>query len=155
MVKHRKLRIAWSVAWGIVAVLLVMLWVRSYWWTDYLQLPTEAVHAVALQSYGASMNLIFFDSSSLGVRLDFALRASTADHDSPWMRKHGMLSGFAMVSTPTSFNIAAPNWFLIILSVALGGLLWLPSSRRFTLRTLLIATTLVAISLGLIMWLTR
>ena len=28
--KHRKLRIAWSVAWGIVTVLLCVLWVRSY-----------------------------------------------------------------------------------------------------------------------------
>ena len=34
--KHRKLRIAWSVAWGIVAVLLVALWVRSYWRLDTL-----------------------------------------------------------------------------------------------------------------------
>ena len=36
--KHRKLRIAWSVAWGVVAVLLVSLWVRSYWIADSLQL---------------------------------------------------------------------------------------------------------------------
>ena len=28
--KHRKLRIAWSVVWGIAAVLLIVLWVRSY-----------------------------------------------------------------------------------------------------------------------------
>jgi hypothetical protein len=32
--KYRKLRIAWSVAWGVVAVLLVVLWVRSYWVCD-------------------------------------------------------------------------------------------------------------------------
>ena len=32
--KHRKLRIAWSVAWGVVAVLLCVLWVRSYWKSD-------------------------------------------------------------------------------------------------------------------------
>lgn len=29
--KYRKLRIAWSVAWGVVAVSLCMLWVRSHW----------------------------------------------------------------------------------------------------------------------------
>jgi hypothetical protein len=29
--KYRKLRIAWSVAWGIVAALFVVLWVLSYW----------------------------------------------------------------------------------------------------------------------------
>src|SRR5262245_40774927 len=30
----RGLRIAWSVWWGILCVLLVVLWVRSYWWRD-------------------------------------------------------------------------------------------------------------------------
>src|SRR5689334_17632588 len=28
--KYRKLRMAWSVTWGVVAVLLCVLWVRSY-----------------------------------------------------------------------------------------------------------------------------
>ena len=41
--KHRKLRIAWSVAWGIAAVMLIALWVRSYWWRDFkvLYLPNN------------------------------------------------------------------------------------------------------------------
>ncbi len=49
--KHRKLRIAWSVAWGIVVVLLCVLWVRSYsthdlfygWFhrSGYLQVDSE------------------------------------------------------------------------------------------------------------------
>src|SRR3954447_118615 len=30
----RKLRIAWSVFWGLACVLLVVLWVRSYWYHD-------------------------------------------------------------------------------------------------------------------------
>jgi len=33
---YRKLRIAWSVACGIVAVLLCVLWVRSHWRHDSL-----------------------------------------------------------------------------------------------------------------------
>src|SRR5690349_20828765 len=32
--KHCKLRIAWSVAWGIAIVLLCVLWVRSYFTGD-------------------------------------------------------------------------------------------------------------------------
>src|SRR4051794_19852377 len=32
--RFRKLRIAWSVFWGLACVLLVVLWVRSYWWED-------------------------------------------------------------------------------------------------------------------------
>src|SRR4051794_17100143 len=34
--KYRKLRIAWSVAWGVAAVLLCVLWVRSYYYEDWL-----------------------------------------------------------------------------------------------------------------------
>ena len=33
--KYRKLRIAWSAVCGIVCLLLIVLWVRSYWWRDY------------------------------------------------------------------------------------------------------------------------
>src|SRR4051794_7644371 len=32
--RFRKPRIAWSVFWGVACVLLIVLWVRSYWWSD-------------------------------------------------------------------------------------------------------------------------
>ncbi len=32
--RYRKLRIVWSVFWGLAAVLLIVLWVRSYWVWD-------------------------------------------------------------------------------------------------------------------------
>jgi hypothetical protein len=32
--RFRKLRIAWSVGWGIACVLLIVLWVRSYSWSE-------------------------------------------------------------------------------------------------------------------------
>jgi hypothetical protein len=32
--KHCKLRIAWSVTWGVVAAFLCMMWVRSHWWDE-------------------------------------------------------------------------------------------------------------------------
>jgi hypothetical protein len=47
--------------------------------------------------------------------------------------------------------LMAPHWFLIGLSIAMSGLSWL--RWRFRLRTLLIAMTLVAVVLGLIVWL--
>src|SRR6478609_9016585 len=33
---YRKLRIAWSVVWGIATVLLIALWAGSYWWTYWI-----------------------------------------------------------------------------------------------------------------------
>jgi hypothetical protein len=54
--KPRNFRIAWSVGWGVVAMLLVVLWVRSYWRSDYLILgraldETEFVSAVGRLLY--------------------------------------------------------------------------------------------------------
>ena len=34
--RYRKLRIAWSVACGVLAILLCVLWVRSYFVCDYM-----------------------------------------------------------------------------------------------------------------------
>ena len=46
--------------------------------------------------------------------------------------------------------IAAPQWFLMLLTVVLAASPWIQRSRRFSLRTLLIATTLVAVVLGMV-----
>ena len=45
--KYRKLRIAWSVAWGLLAVLLFVLWVRSYWWSEYVAVPVTSTQSFA------------------------------------------------------------------------------------------------------------
>src|SRR6476659_1067575 len=37
--RFRKLRIAWSVFWGLACVLLIVLWVRSYWAESFLGGP--------------------------------------------------------------------------------------------------------------------
>lgn len=49
--------------------------------------------------------------------------------------------------------IIIPHWFAAILLAAAGGLSWF--RFRFTLRTLLIATTLVAVVLGLVVYAVR
>jgi hypothetical protein len=46
-----------------------------------------------------------------------------------------------------------PHWFLFGLSVMFAFCPWLPA--RFSLRTLLIGMTLVAVMLGLAIWATR
>src|SRR3954451_10336249 len=43
--RHRKLRIAWSVACGIICLLLVALWVRSYFSFDELTLWGNGVQS--------------------------------------------------------------------------------------------------------------
>ena len=52
-------------------------------------------------------------------------------------------------------ELTSPHWFSVAVFGILGTLPWLPWSPRFTLRTLLIATTLVAVVLGAIVYATR
>src|SRR6476646_1576226 len=42
--KYRKLRIAWSVFWGLAAVLLIVLWVRSYWYSEWINYSSPPSH---------------------------------------------------------------------------------------------------------------
>jgi hypothetical protein len=51
---------------------------------------------------------------------------------------------------PRVSEIGLPYWLWLPLLSIVGAIPWLPS--RFSLRTLLIATTLIAFVLGLIVW---
>jgi hypothetical protein len=63
--KHRKLRISCSVIWGVVAVLLVVLWVRSYYRIDSCAVPTSIERELnAMAVYG---QLWFSFQSSVGM----------------------------------------------------------------------------------------
>jgi hypothetical protein len=51
------------------------------------------------------------------------------------------------------FYISVPLWLLFFVTAAIGAIPWL--RWRFSLRTLLIATTLLAVALGLVIWAAR
>ena len=54
---------------------------------------------------------------------------------------------FSHQKVPLSIRLVLPYWSLVIVAGGFGAMPWI---RRFSLRTLLIATTLVAVVLGLI-----
>src|SRR4051812_46463488 len=49
--RYRKLRIAWSVVWGIACVLLIALWVRSfsYWDDAVFRIGSKAIHPISAE----------------------------------------------------------------------------------------------------------
>jgi hypothetical protein len=49
-----------------------------------------------------------------------------------------------------SFFTVVPKWFIVALSAAVAAAPWIQCSKRFSLRALLIATTLVAVGLGIL-----
>jgi hypothetical protein len=147
--RFRKLRIAWSVAWGLAAVLLIALWVRSYTWFDLLILSPN--YGMVSEWGGIDMTPVLIPPGPLLNRL-VSMRGSKASY----ARLDHSLVGFGYSHTPSLPRICIPYWFPVLLLVAIGTLPWLPWwSKRFSLRTLLIATTLVAVVLGAIVYAVR
>jgi hypothetical protein len=149
--RFRKLRIAWSVLWGVAAVLFIALWVRSYRWVEHVYYETP--NAIFGVDSTRGTTWIFRNSRPdriTGIGWDIR----QGDQDPLQKRepkRDPTLLGFGWHRKANLISIGLPYWSFVILTIALGGLPWLP--RRFSLRTLLIATTLVAVGLGLIVWL--
>ena len=119
------LRIAVTALSLTACVLLIALWVRSYW-------------------YWESLNWYFSTTKYINVSSD-AGQLSLGVGDLPgvmpgyWRGKPGVYVGGQFVM---------PHLLLLLGTAVLSALPWLP--WRFSLRTLLIATTLVAVVLGII-----
>jgi hypothetical protein len=146
--RYRKLRIAWSMGCGIVCLLLIVLWVRSSWCREFVYRVSALKASGVVIDYG----MVRFD------HLEWT--PSIADGDGPlgspgWHRKttyyspqladllKHLLPGFVF----TKNLVTIPIWFLLLLFSTLAIAPWI---RRFSLRTLLIGTTLVAVVLGIL-----
>jgi len=161
--KHRNLRIAWSLAWGVVAVLLCLLWVRTNYWQDAIFKRTASQQVLIESAYGRATLTVEHQSVPFSaITSEWRHSAGPADIQN-WPKEGqqfpaGMGRGFAYISRTTGFVAIAPYWSLTTFSVVLASLSWvtvLVKLRRFSLRTLLIATTIVASMLGLVAWALR
>jgi len=150
--KYRKLRIAWSVAWGVACLLLVVLWVRSYWWHDIVACRFTSKDGIRIDSTNGGLTLAHI--SLHGFPITFVDWKVT----SIWSPSQGLFpigfteesyAGFYLEQFTDGFALSVPYWFLVPLSAAFGTLAYVSRLRRFSLRTLLIAMTAAAIGLGL------
>jgi hypothetical protein len=138
--KHRKLRIAWSVAWGIVAVLPVAWWVRSYWFGDFASITCSATQQIRLVSIDGVIGFVMKDRMANNPPFAVGSEASSQYGDD-WTIHH---------IWPQNVRFCLPHWVLAIPPAALAILPWF--CFHFSLRNLLFAMTLVAIWLGLVVW---
>ena len=124
----RYLRITWTVICGIACVLLIALWVRSLRQTELLY---ENHFNFGTTSITSNAGTIQFKSSKTTYR--------------------GGLHG-GVVLNMSNWNVQ--YFVLLVIFVMLGVLPWTRHLKwHFSLRTLLIATTLIAVLLGLIVYL--
>jgi hypothetical protein len=150
----RCLRIAFSAGCGVLCLMLIALWVRSYWWTDTLIGPFPVGYDFNLASIQGQFGLAVsphgmidrmqllsevYEPPTKG-RL-FAHPASNPDF------------GFSFGTQSLGFIVVAPAWFMMLICGIIAIAPWLP--WRFSLRTVLIATTVIAVGLGLIVWTAR
>jgi hypothetical protein len=157
--RFRKLRIAWSVVWGILWALLMVLWVRSANHYDYAQSTLFGLQKIAVSSRGSALSASFhfgdageFPDTFGSGRLN---KLPPNVVESPWAfgRTSGGLPSPYGTATAVQYYVAMPHWFPVLIASVLAAAPW--ARTRFSLRTLLIATTLIAVVLGLIMYVTR
>ena len=148
--RFRKLQIAWSLACGIVCLLLIVFWVRSHYWVEQVFVPVTRSSFVSVGSMPNRFGVGLTHQSPNGTLSTLSMptmewlaamyeETSTPQTDAFWSD--------AMTFSISADGMIMPYWFGVLLSAAFGTA---PRLRwRFSLRTLIIATTLVAVVLGL------
>src|SRR6478752_3846517 len=123
---YRKLRIAWSVVWGLAAVLLIALWVRS-------EHRFDAIGSVT----SAQGRLYLFPKINLSTTGDQKVTIESDTH------LHGAVITIAawgaQVTPAPGTGPIIPLWAPVLVLSLIAITPWLPA--QFSLRTLLIATT--------------
>ena len=138
----RRVRIAVSVFFGVVAVaVLCVLWVRSYWWNEMVSRSDHMFVAI-----GSNTGCFYIIQSQ-----------SAPDSDgTQWAFDHDVAidlpADFSWMRTARTSSLRIPHWSLVLSCATLAAIPW--ASRHFSVRTILVAATLVAAVLGLGGWLT-
>jgi hypothetical protein len=166
--RFRKLRIAWSATCGVFCLLLISLWVQSYWWCDILEKRT-ASQLFQIESRTGRISVWEFNPgagfsrppSYLPLLLNagsigqfYSRRPVAFASQRPYWHQASTWA-FGRFGSKTDRVVFIPFWFPALIPAACAAVPWLHWSKRFGLRTLLIATTLVAVALGLIVWFGR
>jgi hypothetical protein len=150
--KYRNVRIAWSVAWGLFAVLLCVLWVRISWFAPIcFRRFSDGVQTIAAAANGFIVYSRWDFGSEIGKRTGWV--------EYGWKRSGGYPrfdNGRPKIEwRKYQLEIETPIWSPLPLLAVLGIAPWIHWSRRFSLRTLLIATTLAAVLLCCVVRLSR
>jgi hypothetical protein len=149
----RYLRIAFSALWGLTAVLLVVLWVRSYYRLDEVHCRGNAFGSRVFWSAKGEFTTYFRQDVRYTTNGHHSYPASEAGKPPSWRRA---ALGFTVYKNDSSkYVFAMRHWTAVVLVGASAALPWLPWKGRFSLRTLLIGMTVLAAVLGLVVWAMR
>jgi hypothetical protein len=150
--RFRKLRIAWSTAWLLLAAALCVLWWRSYWKLDMLT-KCDVYHTrTTIGSQSGEVYLAHYDTRRSFWQYGINNR---------WVMQQNASHGWKIVTEESravpklelrwdrnadGFFVGVPHLY-IVMSVIVAGLMPQLASR-YSVRSILIATTLFAVLLG-------
>ncbi|MGD9635170.1 MAG: hypothetical protein AB7G28_18855 [Pirellulales bacterium] len=150
----RRARVVVSVFFGLLTLALSMLWVTSYSRQRHLMVRVSESTILVVESMNGRIlinnvqnsvnyNPYWFDWNTTEISEQFAKFVAYLDN----------YVGFGFYSTASTHTALLPYWFVwsVFALIALSS----PWRFRFSLRTLLIATTLVALVLGPAIWMLR
>lgn len=145
----RGLRIAWSVWWAILCLLLLVVWVRSYWWRDLYSLRLAG--SVCLEAQSAQGRMIVWLRHRPQTKRLMGFSAAVTQPFEPG--RSDRIPWFDFYRFTNVDRLYTAHWFLTVLAGAVALLPWCP--RRFGVRGLFVATTAVAILILLLAWVDR
>ena len=151
--KFRKLRIAWSTVWGIACVLLIALWVRSYYVSDAAFMRVSNRTGYNFSSMQGQLTLRRETINGTGFYANMGILEWVWNTYPPGsFFRYPTAFGFNLRQLPY-FNVF-PYWAPVLVCVVLTAtpVLIRRKFMRFRLRTLLIVTTVIAVALGLAVW---
>jgi hypothetical protein len=155
---RRLLNIA-SILSLVACVAFMGMWVRSYWWCDELISHYTDTQVCSVLSV---VGKVWLQSTDLGpvqlterkiISVPIGNRKMPEFPVPPLPLGFSTTWGFQAEFSWASSTMIVPYWFLVL---TIGSLAMVSQFRwpwRFTLRTLFIATTFLAIVLGMIAWL--
>jgi hypothetical protein len=141
---RRKLSISASVACVLACTLFVALWVQTFFSCDTVfgPLPPRLGFVMTSRQSGLSIGCLLRDVSEWGSH-------SLPPENVPSLPYKSAL-GFGFCRTANIVAIRLPYWFLVLATASAARALMKRTPWQFSLRTMLIAMTLVAVLLGLI-----
>lgn len=151
----RRARIAMLVFFSVLTVAILLLWVWSHWTYDSVHGYTFG-HYWWIESFGGVVEIECVQRKSAPSEdtIDYDWHENFSVMDTYWEHEFddvrvGSVFYYGRSKSAPLVVLKFSYWLPTLLICATNVMLWYRPPARFSLRTLLIATTLVAVSLGL------
>jgi hypothetical protein len=145
---HRYLKVLITTTCGLAGVFVVVLWARSYIREDR---ASGHISNVGIRFYSSRGWIVCFKNSAIGPNQYPWSISLGSEH---WLAPNDSRLGF---SSPVDFfgsaatsHISLPHWAALIALMVLPSITWIDWKLRFSLRTLLLGMTVIAVLFGIV-----